>query len=151
MIQMVSNESESHNLIWGYQDKRKAYRLMIPYTDVACKETDQLYVWKKGKYLNGILLFSVLMSICTGRFYRFPCPTGKPRKKSSVCRKRNVKLLLHFSLLACNLCLEMERILNDQLQLEKFPSPSKLSLTRCTQLWFVSSWWSHLIEFPLLS
>ena len=43
------------------------------------------------------------------------------------------------SLLACSLCLEMDRILNDQLQLEKFPSPSKLSLSRYTLLWFVST------------
>jgi len=141
MMQMVSNESESHTLIWGYQDKRKANRLS--YDSIhwwcTCKETDQLYVWKKGKYPNAILLFSVLMSICTGGFYRSPCPTEKKRKKSSVCRKRNVKLWLHFSLLVCSLCLEMDRILNDQLQLEKFPSPLKLSLSRCILLWFVST------------
>ena len=112
---------------------------MIPSTDDACKETDQLFVCEKGKYLNGILLFSVLMSICMGGFYRSPCPTDKPRKKSSVAGKRNVKLWLHVSLLACSLCLEMDRILNDQLQLEKFPSPSKLSLSRYTLLWFVST------------
>ena len=112
---------------------------MIPSTDDACKETDQLFVCEKGKYLNGILLFSVLMSICMGGFYLSPCLTDKPRKKSSVCRKRNVKLLLHSSLLACSLCLEMDRILNNQLQLEKFPRPLKRSLSRCTLLWFVST------------
>lgn len=139
MIQMVSNESESQTLIWGYQDKRKANRLMIPYTDDACKETDQLYVWKKGKYLNGILLFSALMSICTAGFYSSRCPTDKPRKNLPFAAgKRNVRLWLHFSLLVCSLCLEMDIILNDQLQHENFPSPSKLSLSRCTWLlWFV--------------
>ena len=95
--------------------QKEGNRLMIPYTDDVCKKTDQLCVWKKGKYLNGILLFSVLMSICTGGFYRSPCPTDKPRKKSSVAGKRNVKLWLHVSLLACSLCLEMDRILKDQL------------------------------------
>ena len=128
--------------LWYEAIKTKGRQIglvMIPSTDDACKETDQLFVWEKGKYLNGILLFSVLRSICMGGFYWSPCPTDKPRKKSSVCRKRNVKLLLHFSLLACSLCLEMDRILNNQLQLEKFPRPLKRSLSRCTLLWFVST------------
>ena len=71
---------------------------------------------RKEKYLNGILLFFVLMAICTGGFYRFPCLTDKPRKKSSVCRTENAKLWFNFSLLACSLCLYMDRILKDQLQ-----------------------------------
>ena len=78
---------------------------MIPSTDDAHARKQINYMFeRKEKYVNGILLFSVLTSICTGGFYRSPCPTDKPRKKSSVCKKRNVKLWLHFSLLACSLC-----------------------------------------------
>lgn len=149
MIQMVSNESESQTLIWGYQDKRKANKLSYDSINWWCTQGNGSIISLKEsreKYLNGILLFFVLMSICTGGFYRSPCPTDKPRKKSSICRKRNVKLWLHVSLLACSLCLEMDRILNDQLQLQKLTVFESMH----TAMVCLHSW-SHLSEFPLLS
>ena len=53
---------------------------------------------RKEKYLNGILPFFVLMSICTGGFYRFPCLTDKPRKNLPFAEK---EMQNYGSILAC--------------------------------------------------